>query len=89
MYAKIIVSLIRLWVMLAIGWRCLQHSLSKTVELIAAYARTITTSFVESIIFLREVFDEIKRVFQNGCYIERRANRNTTLEYLENATKNH
>ena len=89
MYAKLIVTIIRHWVMLVVGWRCLRHSLPKTVELITTYALTITISFRKSIIFLREVFDEIKRVFQNGCYIERRANRNTTLEYLENATKNH
>ncbi len=81
--------LIRHWVMLVIGWRCGQHSLSKTAELIATYARTITISFRKSTIFLREVFDEIKQAFQNGCYIERRADRNTTLEHLENASKNY
>lgn len=88
MYAKLIVALIRHWVMLVIGWRCLQHSLSKTVELITTYARAITIGFRKSIIFLREVCDEIKRAFQNGCYIERRADRNTTLEHLENASRN-
>ena len=87
-YAKLIAAIIRHWVMLVIGWRCLRHSLSKTVELITSYTRTITTSFRKSKRHLRETFDEIKQVFENGCYIERRANRKTTLEYLENATKN-
>lgn len=89
MYAKLIIAIIRYWVMLVVGWRCLRHSLSKTVELITTYAQTITISFRKSTIFLREVFDEIKRAFQNGCYIERRADRKTTLEYLEDAAKNH
>ena len=89
LYAKLIVAIIRHWIMLVIGWRCLKHSLTKTAELITAYARTLAIGFRRSMLSLRQAFDEIKRAFQNGCYIERRANRNTTLEYLENAAKTH
>ena len=88
-YAKLIVAIIRHWVMLVIGWRCLQHSLSKTAELITTYARTLTISFRKSIMVLRQTFEEIKQAFRNGCYIERRAGRDTTLEHLENATRIH
>jgi len=88
MYAKLLVAILRHWVMLFVGWRCLRHP-TKIVELITSYARTITTSFRKSLRYLRETFDEIKQVFETGCYIERRANRKTTLEYLENATKKH
>ena len=89
LYAKLIVAIIRHWIMLAVGWKCLKHSLTKTAELITTYARTLAIGFRRSIMSLRQTFDEIKRAFQNGCYIERRANRDTTLEYLENAAKTH
>ena len=89
LYAKLIVAILRHWIMLAVGWRCLKHSLTKTAELITTYARTLAIGFRRSVMSLRQTFDEIKRAFQNGCYIERRANRDTTLEYLENAAKNH
>lgn len=89
LYAKLIVAIIRHWVMLVSGWRCLKHSMLKTAELISTYARTLSIGFRKSIMSLRQVFDEIKHAFQNGCYIERRASRDTTLEYLENAAKTH
>ncbi len=89
LYAKLIVAIIRHWIMLVVGWRCLKHSLSKTAELISTYARILAIGFRKSIMSFRQTFDEIKQAFQNGCYIERRANRDTTLEYLENAAKNH
>ncbi|RKU13788.1 hypothetical protein C6501_09125 [Candidatus Poribacteria bacterium] len=89
LYAKLIVAIIRHWIMLAVGWQCLKHSLTKTAELITTYARTLAIGFRRSIMALRQTFDEIKRAFQNACYIERRANRDTTLEYLENAAKTH
>ena len=89
MYAKLIVAIIRHWVMLVIGWRCLKHSLMKTAKLITTYARTLTISYSRSLKSIRQTFDEIKRVFQNQCYIEKRANKKTTLEHLKNAAKNH
>ncbi|RKU14723.1 hypothetical protein C6501_07755 [Candidatus Poribacteria bacterium] len=61
----------------------------KTAKLVATYARILAISFRTSLLALRQTFDEIKRAFQNACYIERRANRDTTLEYLENAAKTH
>ena len=88
-YAKLIVALIRHWVMLVVGWRCLHHSLTKTAKLIATYGRTLAISFRKSKTSLRQTFMEIKRAFQNECCIERRASRNTTLKHLENAAKNH
>ena len=88
-YAKLIVALIRHWIMLVVGWRCLHHSLTKTAKLIATYGRTLAISFRKSKTSLRQTFMEIKRAFQNECCIERRASRNTTLKHLENAAKNH
>ncbi len=89
LYAKLIVAIMRHWIMLRVGWRCLKHSLTKTAELISTFARTLAIGFRKSIMSFRQTFDEIKHAFQNGCYIERRANRDTTLEHLENAAKNH
>ena len=89
MSAKLIAAIIRHWIMLVIGWKCLQHSIMKTAQLIAAYARTLTISFRKSIITVRQTFDEIKQTFQNGCFIEKRANRNTTLKHLQNAEQNY
>ena len=89
LYAKLIVEIIRHWIMLVIGWRCLKHSTSKTAKLISTYACTLAIGFRKSIMSLRQAFDEIKQAFQNGCYIETRAGRKTTLEYLENAAKTH
>ena len=88
-YAKLIVAIIRHWIMLVIGWRCLHHSLMKTAKLIATYGRILAISFRKSITSLRQTFKEIKRAFQNECCIDRRASRNTTLEHLENAAENH
>ena len=89
MYAKLIVVLIRHWIMLVVGWRCLRHSLMKTAKLIATYARTLLISFLKSIKSLRQTFEEIKQAFQNECYIERRADKNTTLKHLEIAAENY
>ena len=88
-YAKLIVAIIRHWIMLGIGWRCLHHSLTKTAQLIATYARTLTICFKKSILALRQIFDEIKQAFQNECHIEKRADKDSTLKHLENAAGIH
>ena len=47
-YAKLIVVRLRHWSMLAIGWRCTQHSLIKTAALIGTYARSLPVGFHQS-----------------------------------------
>ncbi len=39
-YAKLIAQLIRHWIMLATGWRCLQHNIIKTAQLITLHTHT-------------------------------------------------
>ena len=47
-YAKLIAQLVRHWVMIAIGWRCILDNIIKTAELVTLYARLITISFHKS-----------------------------------------
>ena len=44
-YAKLLAQLIRHWIMLATGWKCIRHDLIKTAKLIGRHARTLTMSF--------------------------------------------
>ena len=87
-YAKLMAALLRHWGMLVAGWRCTQHSLMKTATLIGTYARALTASFHRSKKALFETFDDIKRAFQNGCYIEGSPTKLTTFKRLQEAEKN-
>lgn len=87
-YAKLIAALLRHWGMLVAGWRCTQHSLMKTATLIGTYARALTASFHRSKKALLETFDDIRRTFQNGCYVEGSATKPTTFKRLQEAEKN-
>lgn len=84
-YAKLIVVLLRHWGMLAIGWRCTQHSLMKTAALIGTYARALTVGFHQSRKVLLETFEDIKRTFQNGCHLESSATKPTIFKRLQAA----
>lgn len=84
-YAKLIVVLLRHWGMLVAGWRCTQHSLIKTATLIGTYARALTAGFHRSRSALFETFEDIKRTFQNGCYLESSATKLTTFKRLQAA----
>ena len=66
-YIMLDILLVRIEHIFERGWRCLQHDHSKTAELIVTYVRTITISLRKFIIFLREVFDKIKRTFKMGA----------------------
>ena len=87
-YAKLIAALLRHWGMLIAGWRAMQHSLIKTATLISTYAGALTASFHRSKKALFETFDDIKRAFQNGCYIEGSPTKLTTFKRLQEAEKN-
>ena len=87
-YAKLIALLIQHTVMLAAGWRCIQHSLMKMANFIAGYARCLTVSFHRSKTALRETLKTIKCSFENGGTFQRSTGKNTTLRKLEEATKN-
>ena len=71
--------------MLVAGWRCTQHSISKTATLIGTYARALTAAFYRSRSTLLDTFEDIKRSFQNGCYLENSATKPTTFKRLQAA----
>ena len=87
-YAKLIAALLRHWGMLVAGWRCTQHSLMKTATLIGTYARALTASFHRSRKAFCETFEDIKRTFQNGCYLESSPTKPTTFKRLQAAEEN-
>ena len=87
-YAKLIALLIQHAVMLAAGYRHIQHSFIKTAKHIAGYARLLTLSFHHSKTALRKTFKDIKRSFENGGSFQRSIGRNTTLRRIQEATEN-
>lgn len=82
-YAKLIASILRHWIMLCVGWKCLHHSIEKTATLITDFGKMILISFKKSVNDIWDTIDEIKRAFHSGFLIERRKDRCTTLELLE------
>ena len=87
-YAKLIAILIQHTVMLAAGYRHIQHSFIKTAKHIAGYARLLTLSFHHSKTALRKTFKDIKRSFDNGGSFQRSTGKNTTLRRIQEATEN-
>ena len=87
-YAKLIAALIRHWVMLASGWRCLRHDILKTATLIGRYARMLTMSFHKSQTALCQTFEDLKRALQNTDRRRRKATSQTTFKRLLDA-QNH
>ena len=82
-YAKLIAQLIRHWVMLAGGWRCIQHDIIKTAKLIALYARALTVSFHRSKTALRQTLEDIKRALQHSDSGRWRAGKQNTFKRLQ------
>ena len=85
-YAKLIALLIQHAVMLATGWRCIQHTLMKTANFIGGYARLLTLSFHRSKTALRETLKTIKCSFENGGTFQRSTGKNTTFWKLKEET---
>ena len=85
-YAKLIAQLIKHWVMIATGWRCIQHDIIKTAKLIALYARSLTVSFHRSKTALRQTLEDIKRALQHTDSGRRRNGKQTTFKRLQNAS---
>ena len=81
-YAKLIAALIRHWVMLASGWRCLRHDILKTATLIGKYARMLTISFRTSQTALCQTFEAIKQALQNTDRKRRKVASQTTFKRL-------
>ena len=88
-YAKLIALLIQHAIMLAAGYRHIQHSFIKTAKHIAGYARLLTLSFHRSKTALRKTLRTIKRSFENGGTFQRSTGKNTTFRRLQEATENH
>ena len=63
-YAKLIAQLIRHWIMVAAGWRCILHDPISTAKLIGRHARTLTMSFHESKAALLKTLSNIKKDLQ-------------------------
>ena len=81
-YAKLIAALIRHWIMLARGWRCLRHDILKTAKLIGRYARMLTSSFQKSQTALCQTFEDLKRALQNIDRRKRKPPSQTTFKRL-------
>ena len=83
-YAKLIAQLIRHWVMIAIGWRCILYNIIKTAELVGLYARIITISFRKSKTALRRTLRDIKQTILNDDRRIRSIGKHTTFRLLQN-----
>jgi len=87
-YAKLIALLIQHSLMLAAGYRHIQHSFIKTAKYIASYARLLTVSFQHSKTELRKTLKTIKHAFENGGTFQRSSGKNTTFHRIQDATEN-
>ena len=87
-YAKLIAALLRHAVMLGAGWRCIRHSLIKTSRLITSYGRMLMLSFRKSTVAVIETLKDIKRIFENGSYLQEGTGKYTTLRRLYDALEN-
>ena len=84
-YAKLIAQLIRHWIMLATGWRCLRYNIIETAKLITLHARALTMSFRKSKQALHQTFGDIKRTLQHSDGGRAWAGKQTTLRRLQDA----
>ena len=87
-YAKLIAVLIQHAVMIATGYRHIQHSFIKTAKYIAGFARGLTLSFHHSKNQLRTTLKTIKQAFENGGDFQRTIGKNTTFRKLKEAMEN-
>ena len=84
-YAKLITQLVRHWVMIATGWRCILYDIIQTAKLISLYARQLTISFRKSETALRRTLVDIKQTLLDSDKKERSRGKHTTLKHLQNA----
>ncbi|MYA58409.1 IS4 family transposase [Candidatus Poribacteria bacterium] len=87
-YAKLIAVLIQNAVMLATGYRHIQHSFFKAARYIIGFAREIAASFHHSKNQLRNTLKTIKQTFEKGGTFQRTLGKNTTFRKLKEATEN-
>ena len=83
-YAKLIAQLVRHWVMIAIGWRCILYNIIKTAELVGLYARQRTISFHKSKTALRRTLRDIKQTIFSDNRRGRSIGKHTTFRLLQN-----
>ena len=83
-YAKLIAQLVRHWVMIAIGWRCILYNIIKTAELVGLYARQLTISFHKSKTALRRTLRDIKQTIFSDNRRIRSIGKHTTFRLLQN-----
>ena len=82
-YAKLIAQVLRHWIMLASGWRCIQQDTIKAAALIGRHARTLTMSFHKSKTELLKTLRNIKKDLQYSAQGKHRAGKRTTYKLLK------
>ena len=82
-YAKLIAQLIKHWIMLATGWKCIKHDIIKTAKLIGRHARTLTMSFHKSKTAFYRTLRYIKQDGQHTENGKHRAGKWTTYHHLK------
>ena len=82
-YAKLLIALIRHWILLATGWQCIQHSIIETAKYIGTYATALLIAFRTSKNALRKTLETIKGGNSNSDGAGIKPNgKNTTLTNL-------
>lgn len=82
-YAKLIAQLIRHWIMLASGWRCIHQNIIRTAQLITLHTRTLMLSFHRSKSAFMTTLRYIKQDLQYNDCREHRVRKNTTYKQLK------
>ena len=84
-YAKLIAQLLRHWIMLSTGWRCIQHNIIKTAELIEYHARTLMICFHKSKTAFLRTLRYIKQDMLHSDCGENRSGKHITYKHLKEA----
>lgn len=84
-YAKLIAQLVRHWIMLASGWRCIQQDILKATKLIGRHARSLTMSFHKSKTALLRTLRNIREDLRYSDSGKHRAGKRTTYRCLKMA----
>ena len=84
-YAKLIVQLVRHWILLASGWRCIQQDIIKAARLIGRHTRTLTMSYHKSKTALLTTFRSIRKDLRYSDRGKHRAGKWTTYIRLKMA----
>lgn len=83
-YAKLITQLIRHWIMIATGWRCIRYNIIKTAKLVNSFARDLTISMGKSKTAIRETLEKIKETVLISDKRIQCNGKNTTYNLLQN-----